>query len=378
MTTYCDYAAGAPMRDEAIEIYTTVAREQFANASAHHPMAYAARLELDKYHAKAAKVLGADAREIIFTSGGTEADLLAIHGVMSLSDRDEIVVSAIEHHAVLHEAERWQARGKKLHIAPVTADGVIDLEALKALVNENTALVSVMLANNETGVIQPVKKVAEIAHVVGAIYHCDAVQAIGKMDVPPHEIGADLLTLASAKFAGPKGVGLLFNRMTNRITPLMVGGAQEWNLRAGTENTSGIAAMVKALELANSEQDRWVEVEKVRNLLESHLEKGLGDDVIIHGSNVARLPNISRVSFKNIEGQALGIELGEQGFSVGLGSACAPGETDPSHVLAAMGVNWEDAQGVVRFSFGPEITEGEIVRLAELCVANYKALRGLG
>lgn len=366
------------MREEALAVYIKFAREQFANASAHHPMAYAARLELDRAHKHAADVLGADAREIIFTSGGTEADILAIHGVMTLSDRDEIVVSAIEHHAVLHEAQRWQANGKKLHIAPVTADGVIDLEALKTLVNERTALVSIMLANNETGVIQPVKEVAEIVHAAGALYHCDAVQAIGKMDVRPHQLGADMLTLAGAKIAGPKGTGLLFNRMTNRIAPLLVGGAQEWNLRAGTENTSGIAALVAALELANAEQERWVEVKRLRDLLETLLVEGLGDGVAVHGQNSERLPNISSVSFKSIEGQALGIELGEQGFSVGLGSACAPGETDPSHVLAAMGVNWEDAQGVVRFSFGPEITEAEIVKLADLCVANYRALSGLG
>ncbi|MEE9312729.1 MAG: aminotransferase class V-fold PLP-dependent enzyme, partial [Planctomycetota bacterium] len=140
MTTYCDYAAGAPMRDEALEVYIKFAREQFANASAHHPMAYAARLELDRAHKRAADVLGVDAREIIFTSGGTEADILAIHGVMTLNDRDEIVVSAIEHHAVLHEAERWRKAGKTLHIAPVTSDGIIDLEALRDLVNTNTAL----------------------------------------------------------------------------------------------------------------------------------------------------------------------------------------------------------------------------------------------
>ncbi|MDC1143096.1 cysteine desulfurase family protein, partial [Planctomycetota bacterium] len=357
MTTYADYAGGAPMRDEALEVYAKFAREQFANASAHHPMAYVAKRELEKCHKAAAEVLGVDAREIIFTSGGTEADVLALHGVMTASPKSELVVSAIEHHAVLHEADRWKAAGKVVHEAPVNADGVIDLEALRGLVNENTALVSVMYANNETGVIQPVKKVAEIAHAVGALFHCDAVQALGKMPVKPHEIGADLLSLASAKFAGPKGVGLLFNRMTNRIAPLIVGGAQEGNLRAGTENLSGIAAMVKAMQLADSEQSKWANVGQLRDRLESLLAEGLSDSIFLHGQNVARLANISSVSFRNIEGQALGIELGEQGFSVGLGSACAPGETDPSHVLAAMGVNWEDAQGVVRFSFGPTITE---------------------
>ncbi|MHC4840223.1 MAG: cysteine desulfurase family protein [Planctomycetota bacterium] len=378
MTTYADYAAGAPIREEALEVYSKFAREQFANASAHHPMAYAAKLELERCHQRAAKVLGVDAREVVFTSGGTEADVLALHGVMTASERTELVVSAIEHHAVLHEADRWQGAGKTVHSAPVNSDGVIDLEALRGLVGEKTALVSVMFANNETGVIQPVKQVADIAHAAGAMFHTDAVQALGKMDVKPNEIGADLLSLASAKFAGPKGVGLLFNRMTNRIAPLIVGGAQEWNLRAGTENTSGIAAMVTAMELADAEQSCWTEVARLRDLLEERLVAGLGESVVLHGKGASRLPNISSVSFKNIEGQALGIELGEQGFSVGLGSACAPGETDPSHVLAAMGVNWEDAQGVVRFSFGPDITEAEIVKLADLCVANYKALCGLG
>jgi cysteine desulfurase len=257
--------------------------------------------------------------------------------------------------------------------------GVIDLEALRGIVGERTALVSVMYANNETGVVQPVQQVAEIAHAAGAKYHCDAVQAFGKLAVKPKEIGADLLTIAGAKFGAPKGTGVLYNEMTNRIAPMIVGGPQEWGFRAGTEDLSGMAALATAMELAEAQRESaWPGVAKLRDGLEQSLLDGLGDDIRINGRGAPRLPNISNISFLHIEGQAMAIELGEQGYCVGLGSACAPGETDPSHVLAAMGLSWEDAIGCIRVSFGPDITPEQVDRLAQLCVANYHKLRGLG
>ena len=378
---YCDYAAGAACRPEAFAAMHDAADRHFANPGAHHPLAYEAKHELEQLHKRAADLLGVDPREIIFTSGGTEADLLALRGVMGMraSGRNELVVSAIEHHAITMEAERLQLEGATVHVAPVGSDGVVDLEALAKLVGSKTALVSVMYANNETGVIQPVEEIAVIAHEAHARFHTDAVQAFGKCKLRPRELGADLLSLAAAKFAGPKGMGLLYNEMTSRLEPMIIGGPQEWGLRAGTENLPGMAGMVTAMEIAEREAERsWPRVEAIRDAMEARLTETLGANIVIHGRESKRLPNISNVTFKEIEGQAMGIELGEQGYCVGLGSACAPGETDPSHVLAAMGVSWEDAQGCVRISFGPDITEEQALRLADLCAANYTALRGLG
>jgi cysteine desulfurase len=378
---YLDHAAGSPCRPEALAAFAEFATLHYANPGAHHPMAYVARKHLFELHERMGRVIGADPREVVFTSGGTESDLLALRGVMASAKapRDQLVISAIEHHAVLLEAERMKAAGATVHLAPVGADGVLDLVALRKLVGERTALVSVMYANNETGVIQPMAEIAKIAHAAGAKFHCDAVQAFGKLDVKPKQIGADLLTLAGAKFGGPKGTGLLYYEMTNRLAPVIIGGPQEWGLRAGTEDLSGMAAMAVAMELAAAERESvWPRVAKLRDRLEKRLIDGLGDNVRVNGRGAPRLPNISNISFLHIEGQAMAIELGEQGFCVGLGSACAPGETDPSHVLAAMGVSWEDAIGCIRVSLGPDNTEAQVDRLADLCVANYKGLRGLG
>ncbi|MBE7492849.1 MAG: cysteine desulfurase [Planctomycetes bacterium] len=378
---YCDHAAGAPCRPEARAEWAAYATHEYANPGAHHPLAYLARRKLIELHERAAGVLGVDPREIVFTSGGTESDLLALRGVMksALQGRNELVVSGIEHHAVLLEAQRLESEGTVVHYAPVTRDGVVDLDALKALVGPRTALVSVMYANNETGVVQPVRQVAEIARRAGARYHCDAVQAFGKVELKPRELGCDLMSLAGAKFGGPKGTGLLYNQMNSRLVPVIVGGPQEWGLRAGTEDLPGMAAMTVAMELAERERSGlWERVAAIRDALERRLVEGLGANVRLNGAGAPRLPNISNISFLHIEGQAMAIELGEQGFCVGLGSACAPGETDPSHVLAAMGLSWEDAIGCIRVSFGPDITEAQARRLGDLCIANYRNLRGLG
>ncbi|MBZ0135805.1 MAG: cysteine desulfurase [Planctomycetes bacterium] len=378
---YCDYAAGSPCRPEVLDVFNEYATRQYSNPGAHHPLAYVAKKHLWELHERMGRVIGADPREIIFTSGGTESDILALRGVMSNAEapRNELVISAIEHHAVLLEAQRMEQAGTKVYYVPVSADGVIDRGALRKVVSERTTLVSVMYANNETGVIQPVKEVGEIAHAAGAKFHCDAVQAFWKLPLKPKEFGADLMSLAGAKFGGPKGTGLLYNEMTNRISPVIVGGPQEWGYRAGTEDLSGMAALATAMELAEAEREKiWPRVAAIRDGMEKRIVAGLGEHVRINGGNAPRLPNISNMSFLEIEGQALAIELGEQGYCVGLGSACAPGETDPSHVLAAMGLSWEDAIGCIRISFGPDITEQQAERLADLCVANYKALKGLG
>ena len=378
---YCDFAAGSQCRAEVLEVFNEYATRQYSNPGAHHPLAYVAKKHLWELHERMGRVIGADPREIIFTSGGTESDILALRGVMENANapRNELVISAIEHHAVLLEAERMQQAGTTVHFAPVKPDGVIDLDALRKLVGERTALVSVMYANNETGVIQPVNEVGEIADAAGAKFHCDAVQAFGKLPLKPKDFGADLMSLAGAKFGGPKGTGLLYNEMTNRISPVIVGGPQEWGYRAGTEDLSGMAALAKAMELAEAErEDTWPRVAEIRDAMEKRVLDGLGEHVRVNGGSAPRLPNISNISFLEIEGQALAIELGEQGYCVGLGSACAPGETDPSHVLAAMGLSWEDAIGCIRISFGPDIISDQANRLADLCVANYKALRGLG
>lgn len=379
---YLDYAAGGPARPEVVEIMGNYARSHFANPGAHHPMAYEAKHLLEDWRRRAADLLGANPREIVFCAGGTESDGLALRGVMQAAGRagrNELVVSAIEHHAVLLEAERLAAEGFVVHFAPVTPDGVVDLSALRGLVNERTALVSVMFANNETGVIQPAREVADIAHGAGARFHCDAVQAFGKIDVRPATIGADLLSLSGQKFSGPKGVGLLYREMTGRLSPVVVGGPQEWGLRAGTENLPGIAGLVTAMELAEAERNTvWPRVETLRDGFEKRLRERAGDRIVIHGAKAQRLPNFSNVSFRGVEGQAMAIELGERGYSVGLGSACAPGETDPSHVLRAMGVNFEDALACLRFSFGPDIQEQQLADLATLCAAVHDSLAGLG
>ena len=382
---YLDHNATTPLDPAVLEAMLPYLREHHGNPSSVHAAGQAARRGIDRARRQVAELVGASESEVTFTSGGSEADNLALAGVMQAAvgasepARRELIVSRIEHPAVLEHAAALEARGFVVRRLEVTAAGLVDPEALRALVCEQTALVSVMYANNETGVIQPVKEVGEIAHAAGAKFHCDAVQAFWKLALKPKEIGADLMSLAGAKFGGPKGTGLLYNEMTNRISPVIVGGPQEWGYRAGTEDMSGMAALATAMELSEAEREKiWPRVEKIRDAMEERIIDGLGAQVRINGKGAPRLPNISNISFLEIEGQALAIELGEQGYCVGLGSACAPGETDPSHVLAAMGLSWEDAIGCIRVSFGPDITAEQANRLADLCVANYKHLKGIG
>jgi cysteine desulfurase len=310
---------------------------------------------VDEARARVALLLGARESEIIFTSGGTEADNMALRGVLAADPgKRHVIVSAIEHHAVLETAEVLERQGIEVTLAPVDSDGLLDLTALENALRDDTALVAVMLANNETGVIQPVRKVVEIAQRRRVPVHCDAVQAIGKMPVRVEDLGVDLLALSAHKFYGPKGAGALYVRSGLPMRPMMIGGHQERGRRGGTHNTAGIVGLGMACELAaRAPEGEVASLREMRDRLERGVQERF-EQALIVGRNAPRLANTACICFAGLEAQMLLMMLNERGICASGGAACSSGSLTSSHVLAAMGIDPEAAQGQVRFSLGRE------------------------
>jgi cysteine desulfurase len=373
---YLDHNATTPVDPRVLEAMLPFLQEAFGNPSSIHWFGQRARAAMDEARGRVAELIGASPAEIVFTGSGTEADNLALRGLAATAgDRRGIVHATIEHHAVVHTARALAEEGWPVQAARVGADGVVDLDDLRAKVDERTAVVAVMLANNETGAIQPVAEIARLAHERGALVHCDGVQAAGKIPLDVRALDVDTLALSAHKFYGPKGVGALYVKRGARLRPLLRGGSQERNRRAGTENVAGIAGLGAAAHVARTElATQGPRLGALRDRLEERL---LGIPGARRNGEGPRVPNTSNLSFEGVEAESLLMALDLMGIAVSTGAACAAGAVEPSHVLRAMGLPMDRVQGSLRFSLGRSNTEEQIDRAAEAVMGAVEKQRGM-
>jgi cysteine desulfurase len=351
--------------------------EQYGNPSSIYDTGRTARQALDRARDRIALIIGASPREIVFTSGGSEADNLAIKGAaFALRGRgSHIITSAIEHHAVYNPCHYLEKQGFRITVLPVDADGLVDPAAVEAALTPETILVSIMHANNEIGTIQPIAEIGKILRERKILFHTDAVQTVGHIPVNVQELGVDLLSLSAHKFYGPKGVGALYVRRGVRLDPLVHGGAQEHNRRAGTENVAGIVGMAEALALAAEEMDK--EAQRQRELRDRLID-GIMDRIPhtrLNGHPKERLPGNVSVCFEFIEGEALLLNLDMHGIAASSGSACTSGSLEPSHVLLALGLPHEIAHGSLRMTLGRGTTAADIDTVLEVLPGIVDKLR---
>ena len=359
--------------------------EEFGNASSVHTFGQRAKAVLDEARSHVAALIDAEPGDVVFTSGGTESDNFAIRGAaeaMEPSGRKHLIASSIEHEAVLTTLKSLERRGWSTSLLPVGHSGVVDPDALRAAMRDDTALVSVMHANNEIGTIQPVPELAAIAHERGALFHTDAVQSTGKIPVSARELGVDLLSLSGHKFNGPKGTGALWLKRGTRLTATMTGGRQERNRRAGTENVPALAGLGLASKIARAGiagiSSKIEELQTLRDQLESGILASVAD-AAVNGARDRRVPNTTNISFEGIEAESLLIALDLEGVAVSTGSACSSGSLEPSHVIKAMGLPHHRGTSSIRFSFGLGNTVEEVdfvvAKLPEL-VSKLRSLTG--
>jgi cysteine desulfurase len=336
MRVYLDNNATTPVLPEVFEAMRPYFGERFGNASSIHHHGQETRAAVEGAREQVAALLGCGVAEVVFTSGGTESDNLAIFGVVKPGDH--LITSTIEHHAVLNTAKHLEDRGYAVTYVPVDGRGMIDPNEVKRAIRSNTKLITVMVANNETGVIQPVEEIGKIAAEADVYFHTDAVQAAGKIGVDVKQIGCDLLTISGHKIHAPQGVGALYVRKGTDLEPMLYGGRHERSRRAGTENVAGIVGLGRAAELARVGLERGED--KAIAALRERLERELLsiDAVRVNGRGAPRVPNTSSVYFDGIEGEAVVIALDLKGLAVSTGAACSSGAIEPSHVLTAMGL----------------------------------------
>jgi cysteine desulfurase len=373
---YLDHNATTPLDRRVLEAMLPILESGFGNPSSLHWFGQRARGAVEDARAQVAALIGAGPSEIVFTGSGTEADNTALRGVAGTTrePRRKIVHTAVEHHAVIHTAKALAEEGWAVETARVGQDGVVDLESLRDRVDDRTALVSVMLANNETGVVQPVPEVVKIAREKGALVHCDAVQAAGKLPIDVVALGVDLLALSAHKFYGPKGVGVLYVKRGTRLKAWARGGAQERNRRAGTENVAGIVGLGRAATLAREELPaEGTRLTALRDRLEQKLFQVPGTR---RNGEGPRVPNTTNVSFDGIEAESLLMALDLMGVAVSTGAACAAGAVEPSHVLRGMGLPVERVQSSIRFSLGRSTTAAQVDRAAAAVAEAVERQRG--
>jgi len=379
MQIYLDNSATTPVDERVKKAMMPYFENNFANPSSIHVLGREVREDVEKAREVVASVIGADSNEIIFTGSGTESDNLAIIGVArALRDKGKhIITSSIEHKAVLESCKYLEQEGFDITYLGVDENGVIDLNEFKNALKDDTILVSIMLANNEIGTIQPIKEIAEIARGRDIIVHTDAVQAIGKMRVDVNDLGVHMLTFSGHKIYAPKGIGVLYieNDLKDFIIPLIYGGAQEYGIRPGTENVPYIIGVAKACELIKEQLDEDIEkIKSLRDLFETIVTED-DENIIINAEKADRVCSISNLTFKYIEGEALIIYASDVCCSTG--SACTSDSVDASHVLYAIGVNPVDAHGSLRFSFGRFNTEEEVRKAAEIVKDSAAKLRAI-
>jgi cysteine desulfurase len=360
---YFDYNATTPIAEEVLDEYQRVLAGGFGNASSIHHLGQAARQAVELARRQLSVLLGCGPKEVVFGSGGTEADNHAIFGSVAAYEGAHVITSAIEHPAVLSTIAELRRRGHDATIVPVSPDGIVDPQDVRRALRPNTKLVSVMHVNNEIGTIQPVAEIADIAHEAGAWMHSDGVQAAGRIPVRVEELRVDLYSVSAHKMRGPKGAGALYVRKGTTLNSLLFGGRHESGRRAGTENSPGIVAMGKAAQLAGDHMARDVEqIGQLRDRLEQGI-LGRIPDVTVNGSRLNRAPNTTNLCFEGIEGESLVIALDLRGFCVSSGSACSSGAVEPSHVLMALGLPKQRARSSVRFSLGHGNTADEVDEL---------------
>ncbi|MFH1106253.1 MAG: cysteine desulfurase NifS [Candidatus Aenigmatarchaeota archaeon] len=379
---YMDYAATTPVREEVLEEMNKYFYGKFGNASSLHSFGAEAAQAIEESRKRIATAINATPDEIIFTSGGTEADNLALKGV-AFANRNKgnhIIVSSIEHDAIIQTAEYLEKNGFSVTKLHVDKHGLVDLEELKNSITGKTILVSVMHANNEMGTIEPIEEIGKICKSHGALFHTDAVQTLGKIPIDVNKMNVDLLTVSSHKIYGPKGVGALYVRKGVKLEPVAHGGGQEHGMRSGTENVAGIAGFGKAAELAVAEMGaESARLEKLRDRIIAGILKI--ENARLNGHATKRLPNNVNATFKFIEGEGLVLLLDEAGIAVSTGSACSSKSLEPSHVLLALGLKHEEAHGSLRITLGRETAESDVEYLLSVlpgCVARLRRISPFG
>ncbi|MGI5863073.1 MAG: cysteine desulfurase family protein [Myxococcales bacterium] len=370
---YLDHNATTPLHPAVLAEMLPCFEDGFGNPSSPHALGQHARRVVERARERVAALIGAQPDEIVFTSGGTEADNLAILGAHG----GRVVTTAIEHQAVLAACDFLERRGTEVVRAPVDEHGVVDLAALERAITPGTGLVSVMLANNEVGTLQPVETVCALARERGVLVHSDTVQAVGRIPVDVRTLGVDLLSLSAHKIYGPKGAGALYVRRGVELAPLMHGGHQERHVRAGTENVPAIAGLGKACELARQELEaRAAHTRALRDRLERLVLESI-PGCRVNGHPRLRLPNTLNLSFERLDGELLVASLDSLSLAAATTSACSSSSTEPSHVLLAMGRSPDEARSAVRFSFGPGNTELDVDRAHLLLLETVESLRTL-
>ncbi len=378
-TIYLDHAATTPMRPEVVERMTPYFSEFFGNPSSIYRLGRQSLNALDEAHEMVARALNCRPTEIIFTGGGSEADNLAIKGIAYSKRRrgNHIITSAIEHHAVLHTCQQLEQEGYRVTYLPVDNTGLVAPAAVEEAITDETALVTLMYANNEIGTIQPIAEIGRICRARRIPLHTDAVQAGGLLDLDVAALNADLLTLSAHKFYGPKGVGILYVRQGTRIQPQILGGSQERNRRAGTENVPGAVGAAYALELARAERERESpRLVKLRDQL-IHGILATIPGARLTGHPEQRLPNNASFAFNGVEGESLLLNLDLLGIAASSGSACTTGSVEPSHVLVALGVTTGEARGHLRLTLGHSNTEEDVAFVLEQLPGVVERLRAL-
>ena len=378
---YLDYAATTPLDPRVLEAMTPYLTENFGNPNSVHSLGRAARKAIDRAREKIAQLLNCQPSEIVFTSGGTESDNLALRGVAEAYRHkgNHIITTAIEHHAVLRTCRALEEKGFKVTYLPVDEHGLVEPEQVVEAVNESTILVSVMHANNEIGTVEPISEIVKAvkSHRPDVLVHTDAVQTVGHIPVDVQALGVDLLSFSAHKFYGPKGVGGLFVRRGVKLVPQITGGGQERNRRSGTENVAGIVGMAEALELAVKEMpEELTRLKALRDELISGVLIKIPDS-LLNGHPTQRLPNNANFSFHGVEGETLLVQLDMHGIAASSGSACSSGSLEPSHVLLAIGVPHELAIGSVRFTLGRFTTREHISQVLKVLPEIVERLRSL-
>ena len=379
---YLDSAASTPVADEVITEMLPYMKQQYGNPSSIHKFGRETARGIQLARKRVAEMVGASPREITFTSGGTEADNLALKGTAlrvstKSPKKNRIITSSIEHDAVLEPCKDLVDMGFAVTYLPVTGEGLVRPFDLKNAISRDVALVSIMYANNEVGTIQPIKELTEIAHQAGAPFHTDAVQAAGKIPINVKDLGVDMMSMSSHKINGPKGVGALFVRSGLEIAPIIHGGGQESELRSGTENVPGIAGFGKACELATQ---RISPYQTHVSGLRDYLIKRISEEILhsrLNGSRTDRIPNNAHFTFFGVNGEDLIIKLDENGVAASTGSACSVKKQKQSHVLKAMGFSYEEITGSLRLSLGTNNTKEEIDRTVGVLSSVVKELREL-
>ena len=377
---YLDHNATTPVLPPVADAMAAALREEFGNPSSVHHFGQRAKAVIDQARSAVAALIGGDPSEIVFTSGGTESDNFAIRGAaeaLEATGRRHLIGTTIEHEAVLNTLKALAKRGWEVTLLPVDQTGVVSPAALKAALRDDTALVSVMHANNEIGTIQPISELARLARERGAYFHSDAVQSAGKIPIDVKALGVDLLSISAHKFYGPKGVGAIWIRRGLRLLPILTGGKHERNRRAGTENVAGIVGMGAAAELARAKMaDERARVGPLRDRLEAGVLKNVAGTAVNGGSS-PRVANTTNISFDRIEAESLLIALDLEGIAVSTGSACSSGTLEPSHVLKAMGFPPHRTQNSIRFSLGTGTTAEDVDRVIAVLPGIVDKLRNL-